>query len=61
MDQIIKFYKDEKIIVDIKGYDWNLLSNNLLMKIYLVLNEALNPDTKNDNKLKAKLKSDEIQ
>jgi len=31
------------------------------MKIYLVLNEALNPDTKNDNKLKAKLKSDEIQ
>lgn len=58
MQMIKKFYQEEKAIVEVKGYDRHMLPNNILLKIYLALSEALNSDGKKDN-VKFKLKPHE--
>lgn len=58
MENLKDFYKDEKAIVEVKGSDRNMLPNNILLKIYLALSEALNNEGKKEN-MKFKLKPHE--
>lgn len=58
MEKIKKYYEGEKAIVEVKGYDRNMLPNNILLKIYLALSEALNTEGKKEN-VKYKLKPQE--
>ena len=45
----------EKVIVEVKGYDKNMLPTNILPKIYMALNDALDSDLRK-NGIKFKLK-----
>ena len=52
--EVAKQYEEEKVIIDIKGYDKNLLQNNIILKFFLSLQEAMGQQTSEHFNFKSK-------